>query len=60
MEPYKNRTATNLRRDIEYLLDFYGTHAAFYRYFRKNAGLMLLMFLIVYVSLWSQWNKIIG
>ncbi|VDN50349.1 unnamed protein product, partial [Dracunculus medinensis] len=63
MEPYKNRTATNLRRDIEYLLDFYGTHAAFYRYFRKNADgslavLPLFYFYDSYLIELTEWLKV--
>uniref|UniRef100_A0A914E9G6 Glycoprotein endo-alpha-1,2-mannosidase n=1 Tax=Acrobeloides nanus TaxID=290746 RepID=A0A914E9G6_9BILA len=37
LEPYAKQTAETVRRDIEYIVDKYGSHPAFYRTSRKNA-----------------------
>uniref|UniRef100_A0A915PZ73 Glycoprotein endo-alpha-1,2-mannosidase n=1 Tax=Setaria digitata TaxID=48799 RepID=A0A915PZ73_9BILA len=35
MEPYKERSGESLRNDIEYIIDNYGNHSAFYKVKRK-------------------------
>ena len=35
IEPYQGRTASTVKRDIEYIVDTYGDHPAFYRYHGK-------------------------
>ena len=37
LEPYAKQTAETVRRDIEYIVEKYGSHPAFYRTSRKNA-----------------------
>ncbi|XP_068087283.1 glycoprotein endo-alpha-1,2-mannosidase [Hyperolius riggenbachi] len=56
IEPYKNRDESNLRDNIIYIVDKYGSHPAFYRY-KTGTGKNLPLFYIYdsYLTSADQW-----
>ena len=56
MEPYKKRTAQSVKKDIQYVIDTYGSSAAFYRY---NGRPMFYIY-DSYLIDSSQWKQVLG
>lgn len=61
LEPYKERTALSVRKDIEYILNKYGQHPAFYRRKDKRSFKELPLFYVYdsYLISIKEWQKIL-
>lgn len=63
LEPYAKRTAESVRGDVQYIVEKYGSHPAFYRTSRKNAtknakDLPLLYVYDSYLVPVDDWTKL--
>ena len=59
IEPYKNRNHENLRHNLQYIMDKYGRHPAFYRYRFRGRSLPLYYVYDSYLTKREDWATIL-
>ena len=60
IEPYKNRSAVTLRKDLEYVIKTYGTHRAFYKVKLPGRRKPLPIYYIYdsYITSANEWSRL--
>lgn len=61
IEPYKNRNARNIKDNIQYIINSYGNHTAFYRRPHHSTGRLLPLFYVYdsYLMQDEEWKTLL-